>query len=167
MSRRTRAAQVGACLVVLLAACGRRDPADRAAQPVEAKTVTAMRIESLGLTMDMPEGLARRPAQGVEVFCFEQERDRRYQRCLHVRAVDTVPADVASWTATPMADGGTFAYRSETIEVGSGGPEVHLTGYLQIGGRRFKIQANAAERGGVADAGWCLPIVQSARLASK
>jgi hypothetical protein len=121
-------------------------------------------IQSLDLQMTAPEELVEMQDAGTAArYCFEAELQRRTTRCITIMAVDGIEEPVTSWDTLPVGDGGVFHYTRETHEVGSGGPEEIVRGYLQLAGRSYKITANAQSRTERPDAGWALSIIQSMR----
>lgn len=124
---------------------------------------TTSQITSLNLRFDHPADLGLQNESDQQArYCMQSELETRYVRCLIFSKNGEI--DVGEeYTSLDLTSGATFNYVSQVSNVGSGGEEYQMMGYLTVNDEQIFVKANANERAGFDSAEWALPIIETVR----
>ncbi len=164
MSLKAKATLIMCCIVFFCSSCLGID-SQPAVSSTEEVNMIKTSIDSLNLTLELPEGLVRQPTEGAPRFCFEAERMARFQRCFSILAVESMPENIANWESVSLLHSeGAFYYQTEWLEnPGSSGPIHVLDGYVVVYDHYFRVTARALQESRNPHATWCIPMIQTLR----
>ena len=138
----------------------------RALNERENKNMRTIRLSPYGLTIMVPENVVPVESAPFPYLCFENELNNRSPRCLSIVDIPFMP-DTKGMQILQLPEGRRVYYETERADVGSGGPEENLTGYLGIGNRFYKISAVSQSKGRKPDVSWAIPLIETIRSEQK